>query len=278
MEISSKHLVRALRHIDPGFGLESIRRLSGRACLVTASTTERATTQLVLLSHSEGDRLRNPNIARDEFRLLKTLRGAGLPVAQPLYLDGEHAPPYFIASCLPGSPRFAAGDRLAFGRALAAWLAAIHAVDLAQHDLSFLPRQAERLADFLDGANPADERIQSAMLCAADRVKPNATALLHGDFWPGNLLWTGETLSGIIDWEDAMLGDPLADLGKSRLEMLWALGEAAMRGYTAAYLALNPQLDASALPFWDLWGAARLPHVRVTRQRPRQSRGHVPAI
>ena len=27
-----------------------------------------------------------------------------------------------------------------------------------------------------------------------------------------------------------------------------------------AYLALNPHLDAGALPFWDLWGAARLPH------------------
>ena len=33
-----------------------------------------------------------------------------------------------------------------------------------------------------------------------------------------------------------------------------------MEVYTARYLALNPRLDASALPFWDLFGAARLAH------------------
>ena len=84
--------------------------------------------------------------------------------------------------------------------------------------------------------------------------------LLHGDFWLGNLLWQGERLTGLIDWEDAMVGDPLADLGKSRLEMLWTLGEEAMAIYTAQYLSRNRGLDARALPFWDLWGAARLTH------------------
>ena len=57
-----------------------------------------------------------------------------------------------------------------------------------------------------------------------------------------------------------MLGDPLGDLGKSRLEILWALGTEAMTVYTERYLARNPKLDATALPFWDLWGALRLPH------------------
>ena len=74
------------------------------------------------------------------------------------------------------------------------------------------------------------------------------------------LLWTGQHLEAIIDWEDAMIGDPLADLGKSRLEILWALGGEAMALYSEFYLALNPALDASALPFWDLWGASRLQH------------------
>ena len=30
--------------------------------------------------------------------------------------------------------------------------------------------------------------------------------------------------------------------------------------YTAGYMAQNPRLDTSSLPFWDLWGALRLPH------------------
>ena len=260
MEITRQHLVRALRHIDPCYALVGLHRLSKRAFAVTVSTSDRTTKGLVLLTHSEADRLRNADIARDEYCLLEALRGAGLPVAEPLVLDRDHAPPFFLSSRLPGSARFAADDRPALCRALAAALAEVHAVDLRQRDLSFLPWQAERVAEFLDAGGAADERIRYAMRRAADGIKPGAPALLHGDFWPGNLLWLGETLSGIIDWEDAMLGDPLGDLGKSRLEMLWSLGEAAMGDYTAHYLALNPQLDASMLPFWDLWGAARLPH------------------
>ena len=232
--------------------LESVRRLSGRAFQLAVSRAEQVTEQLVLLTHSPADRVRNRDIARDEFRLLQTLKRAGLPVAQPLYLARDHAPPYFIVSRIPGSPRIAADDAPAFCRRLAEVL--------ARRDLSFLPRQADRLAEYLDAAATADERIRDAMRGAAHRIRSNGRALLHGDFWLGNLLWQGDRLSGIIDWEDAMLGDPLADLGKSRLEMLWALGEQAMAEFSARYLALNPQLDASALPFWDLWGAARLPH------------------
>lgn len=260
MEISRNHLARALAQINPGYAFEKAQSLGGRASLLTVSIPEQAPAPLVLLSHGPRDRLINPDIAADEFRLLTALHGAGLPVPQPLYLARDHAPPYFISSCIPGSPRFSADDKSAFCRRLAALLSEIHAFDLAQRDLSYLPQLADRLDDYLAAAKPAEERIHDAMRRVAHSIKLHASALLHGDFWLGNLLWQGDQLCGVIDWEDAMLGDPLADLGKSRLEMLWALGEGAAREYTAHYLALNPQLDVSALPFWDLWGAARLSH------------------
>ena len=50
-------------------------------------------------------------------------------------------------------------------------------------------------------------------------------------------------LVGVIDWEDAALGDPLADLANSRLEILWAFGDEAMERFTreyAVYAPLNP--------------------------------------
>lgn len=218
--------------------------------------TEQTTEQLVMLSHSDADRLRNPDIARDEHRLLEALARAGLPVAQPLYLDQNHEPPFLITAHLPGSPRFSADNLLAICQAQATALSRIHACDMRH--LAFLPQLADLIAEYLKPS--ADDRIRSAMRRAVKGISLNPTALLHGDFWLGNLLWNGNRLSGIIDWEDAMLGDPLADLGKSRLEILWALGEEAMKAYTSYYLAQNAKLDASALPFWDLWGAARLPH------------------
>jgi aminoglycoside phosphotransferase (APT) family kinase protein len=84
----------------------------------------------------------------------------------------------------------------------------------------------------------------------------NAPALLHGDYWPGNILWREGQLAGVIDWEDARLGDPLADMGNTRLELVWALGIDAMRRFTADYLALSP-INVTQLPYWDLFAALR---------------------
>lgn len=39
------------------------------------------------------------------------------------------------------------------------------------------------------------------------------TVLVHGDFKPGNLLLEGDTVSAVLDWETAHLGDPHEDLG-----------------------------------------------------------------
>ena len=143
---------------------------------------------------------------------------------------------------------------------LAQILSTIHSFDIAAHDLSYLPAQSDLIAETLASKASDSPGIRRAIAGALPDLEMNATALLHGDFWPGNLLWRGDELAAIIDWEDAMLGDPLGDLGKCRLEMLWALGEAAMMRFTTAYLSRNPQLNARFLPFWDLWGALRLSH------------------
>ena len=56
------------------------------------------------------------------------------------------------------------------------------------------------------------------------RERPIASALLHGDYWPGNVLWNGRRLVGVVDWEEACIGDPIADVAIARLDMLWAFG------------------------------------------------------
>ncbi|NIS35883.1 MAG: phosphotransferase, partial [Actinobacteria bacterium] len=49
---------------------------------------------------------------------------------------------------------------------------------------------------------------------------PNPDALLHGDFWMGNVVWDGDEIAAVIDWEEACVGDPLADLAGARLDFL----------------------------------------------------------
>lgn len=82
----------------------------------------------------------------------------------------------------------------------------------------------------------------------------NAPVLLHGDFWPGNILWKNGQLAAVIDWEDAALGDPLADLAMSRLEILWAFGIDAMHRFTRQYQSMTT-IDFTDLPYRDLCAA-----------------------
>jgi prepilin-type processing-associated H-X9-DG protein len=84
----------------------------------------------------------------------------------------------------------------------------------------------------------------------------NPSVLLHGDYWPGNTLWCDGHLVAVIDWENAAIGDPLADLANGRLEILWAFGEEAMQHFTNQYVLLAA-VDCTNLPHWDLYAALR---------------------
>src|SRR5205085_10683338 len=63
-------------------------------------------------------------------------------------------------------------------------------------------------------------------------------------------------LVGIIDWEDAALGDPLADVANSRLEILCAFGIEAIQSFTHHSQSLTT-VDFTNLPSWDLCAALR---------------------
>jgi aminoglycoside phosphotransferase (APT) family kinase protein len=91
----------------------------------------------------------------------------------------------------------------------------------------------------------------------------NPPVLLHGDYWPGNVLWRDNKLAAVIDWEDAALGDPLSELANARLELRWILGAEATQAFTAHYQAALPVhavTDYSNLPYWDLCAALHLIH------------------
>jgi aminoglycoside phosphotransferase (APT) family kinase protein len=101
-----------------------------------------------------------------------------------------------------------------------------------------------------------ERRVWEVLRAAWPIAQHNPSVLLHGDYWPGNTLWRDGRLVGIIDWEDAALGDPLADLANSRLELLWAAGVGAMEQFTRQYQSLA-SVDLTNLPYWDLCAALR---------------------
>lgn len=254
-------LERIASTIDPQARLlRSWQLPGGVSAQVTALEIERPGGQrqtVVLRQHGRADLAANPDVAANELRLLEYLHGAGIAVPQPFfakqglivmaYVEGaaEQAPP--AEECTSH---------------LAAHLAAIHTLADVDKPLRFLPSQEQRAASLIDertaqpSAVEADLRARLAPLWPL-RKRANRTALLHGDLWPGNIIWRGGQLAAVIDWEDAALGDPLADVANTRLEMLWAYGDHALRSFTEHYQAAA-RIDMADLPFWDLYHALRV--------------------
>jgi hygromycin-B 4-O-kinase len=57
------------------------------------------------------------------------------------------------------------------------------------------------------------EVVYRRMLRLAERC-PEERALIHNDYWYENILADGERITGVIDWANALYGDPLYDVAR----------------------------------------------------------------
>jgi len=255
----------ARRAIPQGRLLRAWPLAGGVSAQVTAleiALPDGAVTKAVVRQHGGVDLAQNPEIAADEFRLLRTLHAAGLPVPEPYYLDrsDEVLPmPYLVLEHVEGQTILEPDDLDDYLRQLATLLAAIHRVPVPDEAFSFPPRLGRGFGErptVLDHSL-GEGRIREALESAWPLRTLNEEALLHGDFWPGNVLWQDGRIAAVIDWEDARRGDPLADVGNARLEILWALGLEAMRCFTEIYSEIATAVDWTYLAYWDLCAALR---------------------
>ena len=260
---------RLVRHIDRDARLIRAWPLEGGVSAeVTALEIEAgggAVTKVVVRRHGPRDLAANPHVAAEEFKLLRTLRARGLAVPAPRHLDesGDIFPsPVLVVDFVEGTVVESSAAKRAHLDKLAHFLAALHRVDATDPGLAFLGDRASFVAAKLGEhrQRPDDSLSQGEIRERLRAVWPppahNRNVVLHGDFWLGNVLWRGDDLAAVIDWEDAAAGDPLADLANARLEIFWVRGSRAMAAFTQTYLALT-DVDAAALPCWDLWAALR---------------------
>jgi aminoglycoside phosphotransferase (APT) family kinase protein len=267
--IKDKKFERVAQMIAPQSKLLRIWELTGGvSAQVTALEIERPdgqTQKMIVRRHGEVDLGRNPHVAADEFRLLQLLQIGGLAAPRPYHLDqsGEiFSTPYVVIEYIEGKPEFAPANLADLIFQLATHLSRIHSVDCSHLDFSFLPQQENKYAKKLrERPAKVDEALDEGHMrdvleAAWPLPQHNTSGLLHGDFWPGNILWRDGQLVAVIDWEDAALGDPLADLASSRLEILWAFGIDAMHSFTRHYLSMTT-INLTNLPYWDLCAALR---------------------
>lgn len=215
---------------------------------------------MIVRRHGSAELARNRDIAADEFRVLDIAHRRGLKAPKPYDVDESRElfpAPVIVIEYVEGETIFSPANLSDYVRQAAEELARIH-VTVSAAEVSFL---AEVGRGFGDRPETLDESLsEGAIRDALEAVWPlpraNEPALLHGDYWPGNLLWKDGHLAAVIDWEDARVGDPLADLGNSRLEFLFFFGFEAMDDLTRRYLR-EIEVDATTLPYWDLCAALR---------------------
>jgi aminoglycoside phosphotransferase (APT) family kinase protein len=255
---------RIVRRIDPQSRLRSSWPLTGGvSAQVTAlelAHPDGQITKLIVRQHGEVDLKQNPHIARDEFRLLQIALSHGLPVPAPVFVDESReilGTPFIVMEFVEGEPEFSPPDLPGYLGELALYLARIHHVAFSP-ELAFLPRRDKGFGTRPENLDHSlnEEGIRDALEAVWPIAALNSPVLLHGDYWPGNILRTYGMLSAVIDWEDAATGDPLADLGNSRLEILWAFGVDAMDAFTNHYRSLA-DVNVTHLPYWDLCAALR---------------------
>ena len=100
-------------------------------------------------------------------------------------------------------------------------LATLHVRIHAQPATGDLPRQRERLAERIRQADALPLHGRTALLSTLAAL-PDGDQICHGDFHPANILLTAQG-DVVIDWNDATLGNPLADVARFSVLALGAV-------------------------------------------------------
>ncbi len=255
----------------PQCELQSLVPLSGgvsaQAARIRLRNREGVDRSYVVRRHSAVDSARNPRIAQDEFHLLHALGDAGLPVPRPVLFDSSRhwfPEPVIVLEYVEGTTEIPPGSECDRAAMMGRVLATVHKLDLHGLLVRFLPAIEGPLAEIMARQGPEESStgdrtiIQYISKLPHQPAVPNPEVLLHGDFWTGNILWHAGEIVAILDWEDAAIGDPLADLAKCRTELLAAFGAGARDAMTMNYFHESPHVDDTNLPWWDIAMAMRM--------------------
>lgn len=233
-----------------------------------------------------------------EFAAIRSMAGRGLPVPDALVLETDPGPlgaPFFVMGRIDGGEAlnpFKIEDvephREAIGRQFFAHIGAIAAA----------PVEGSPLAEVID--TPSLETCWSRELdywakeIADDQQRPEPIAeaairwlranppppaqrlsIVHGDFRSGNFLHDGAgTMTAILDWEMAHIGDPYEDLAWAT-DPLWCAGD---RERAAGYLpwpeavgiwqeASGCSFDPAAFEWWSIFASVKAIGIWISSAR-----------
>ncbi len=216
-----------------------------------------------------------PSASVREFKVLEVLARARFPAPRPLLFDAEGGPfgrPTVVMTRVPGRPSVMPRDLTGYLRQLAQTLAHLHSLPALQ--LGFLRDQREWVARELSTRPETDDALQREIWATAvaewTRISQldEQRVLVHGDYWPGNILFVRNRLVGVVDWEQPRLGDLARDVATCRGDLYVLFGQAAADEFLGEYeLAAGIRVDN--LRFWELFNC-----MEAVREMPEWAAGY----
>lgn len=202
-----------------------------------------------------------------EHAVLEELFAAGIAVPEPLGVCTD--PEGILLARLDGDDDYAAirddAQRDALDRAFTAELARVHALDAARFERRglFLPRTAEEVAladlavweqGFDRGARHPVPLVRFARQWLRRNAPRDAAppVLVQGDTGPGQFLFSGSRLTGIVDWEFAHLGDPMVDLAQIRIRDFYNPGADIAKWLALYESASGRSVDRARLRYYTV--------------------------
>lgn len=260
-----KNVDRVLELVLPGATLNGVARLKGGVSAdvhrLDIRLADGSPYRAVLRVHGE---THCGHSAHLEFQLLEALFRSGLPVPRPIGF-GEDAErlghPYVLIDFVEGSSEINAQKLETCIGKMAEMLAAVHRTRTAE--LPSLPLRMDPFPELLEflGRDDAWLGLRIRLTKLDDTAYTGTPVLLHGDFWPENLIWSDGRIAAILDWEDAAVGDPLSDVACTCLELRYLFGDRGIRAFKNAY-ARHGRIDQGRLSLWLLYvAAAALKHM-----------------
>lgn len=259
----------AVAELEPCGQLVGVGELTGGVsadvfCLdIATSSGERR--RVVFRRHrSDHFKQHDQSVTAKEYGVLAELHRRGFAVPEPYLCNHPDAvtAPYMIIEWIDGSTDVAIDDLPMALDQMAQFLVDLHSLDPLSLDLPHLEQIEDPLEAIVPYLPPTNvgAQVRAALASGALEHGQNRSVLLHGDYWPGNVMWHERRLVAVIDWEDACLGDPLADVATARVELLCQHGAEAMEHFTTRYLAIMDNttraLRLDSLLLWELYVSA----------------------